>query len=104
MKKDQSEKSPPKFTDAESRVFIERGGTVYIGREPVTEQMRSVLRDEAEHIQSSRLWEILNASVLNEAYSLALIQSKDFDNVQFAKALHHWAHFMRNVVHTLAKK
>lgn len=104
MKKDPSEKSPPRFTDAGSRVFVKRAGTVFIGQEPVTEQLRQVLRDEAEYIQHSRLWEILNASVTNEAYSLALIQSKDFDSVQFAKALHHWAHFMRNVVHTLAKK
>lgn len=103
MKKDPSEKSVPKFTDVESHVFTEHGGKVFIGKEQVTDQLRSVLRDEAAYIENSRLWEILNASITNEAYNLALIQSKDFDAVAFAKALHHWAHFIRNVVHTLGK-
>lgn len=104
MKKDRSESSTPSFTDIESHVFTEHGGKVFIGKEEITEQLRSVLRDEAEYIQHSRLWEILNASIVNEAYDIALIQSKDFDAVLSAKMLHHWAHFLRNVIHSLAKK
>ncbi len=104
MNMDESEKSLPNFTETEEHVFQEKGGEVYIGGVKVTHEIRSLLRDEAEYIQKSRLWEILNASVTNEAYSLALIQSKDFDNVLSAKMLHHWAHFMRNVLHNLAKK
>lgn len=104
MKKDPSEKSLPKFTEIERHIFAERGGKIFIGGIEVTPQLRSILRDEAEYIQHSRLWEILNASIVNESYSLALIQSKDFDEVRFAKALHHLAHFVKNVVHSLAKK
>lgn len=103
MKEAQSERLPS-FTEVEQHVFAERGGNVFIGGIEVTPQLRSTLRDEAEYIQSSRLWEVLNASILNEAYDIALIKSKDFDQVLSAKLLHHWAHFMRNVIHTLAKK
>lgn len=67
-------------------------------------QIRSLLRDEAKNLQNTRLWEILNASVINEAYNLALIQSKDFNNVQFAKALKHWNHFMLNAIYLLSKE
>lgn len=102
MKKDQSEKLPS-FTEILDHVFRESGGKIFIGGIEVTEQLRNVLRDEAQYLQHSRLWEVLNASLTNEAYDIALIQSSDFDSVRFAKALHHVAHFIRNVVHTLGK-
>lgn len=104
MKKDPSERLLPKFTDVESHVFTEHGGAIYIGKEKITEQLRGVLRDEAEYIQKSRLWEVLNATVTNEAYTIALIQSANYEHVLNAKQLHHWAHVMRNVIHILAKK
>ncbi len=98
----------PSFTDIESRVFTSQGGSIFVGTEKVTEALRSTLRDEAEYIANSRLWEVLNASVVNESYRLALIQSGGSGDVekdvQFAKALHHWGHFMRNVIHILRQK
>lgn len=104
MKKETSGKSLPNFTDVQNHVFEEKAGKIYVGGLEVTPDIRGILRDEAEYIQNSRLWEILNASVTNEAYTAALIQSKDFDAVLSAKMLHHWGHFMRNVIHILAKK
>ena len=100
---DQSEVFP-KFLDIESRVFTEHKGEIYIGTDKIEATLRSLLRDEAENLQKTRLWEILNASVLNEAYNLALLQSKNFDEVVSAKMLKHWSHFMLNVIHKLAKK
>lgn len=102
-KLDQSENST-KFLDFQSFVFDEKGGDIYIGGEKIPENIRSVLRDEAENLKTTRIWEIMNASILNEAYNLALIQSKNFDEVQFAKALKHWSHFMINVIYNLSKK
>lgn len=100
---DPSEESLPSFLSLESRIFTEIGGDVYLGKEKVSMEMRGILRDQARYIQSSQLWEIVNASSTNEAYSLALIQSTDFDQVRFAKAVKHYAHFVRNIVHALAK-
>lgn len=93
----------PSFTSLQERVFTEVGGSIYLGREKVTDNMRGRLRDEARTFQKTELWEILNASATNEAYNVALIQSKNFEEVQFSKALHHWGHFMRNVITILAK-
>jgi hypothetical protein len=94
----------PTFLDVESRVFSIRGTNIYIGKEKVTDQLRSSLRDEAKNLQTTRLWEILNASVINEAYNLALIQSTNMEHVQFAKAMHHWSKFMLEVIHILSKQ
>ncbi len=94
----------PKFLDVESRVFTVQGKDIYIGKEKIQPQIRSLLRDEAEVLKNTRLWEILNASVINEAYFLALDKSEDFKHVRFAKAMKHWSFFMMNVIHLLAKK
>lgn len=94
----------PKFLDIESKVFTQIGKDIYIGRDRIDSTLRSVLRDEAKNLQTTRLWEILNASITNEAYNLALIQSKDFDEVTSAKMLKHWVFFMINVLHQLSKE
>lgn len=93
----------PTYLDVESRVFTKVGEDIYIGKNKIEPALRSVLRDEAKNLQSSRLWEILNASAINEAYNLALIQSKNFDEVTSAKMLKHWSFFMINVIHKLSK-
>lgn len=94
----------PDFSQMEQRVFAAIQGRIFIGKEEIKPDVRSLLRDQAKSLQTSQLWEIMNASITQEAANLALIQSKDFDAVQFAKALHHWGFFMRNVVHTLSKE
>ena len=102
-KQDQSEKSTPKFLDIESSVFTVVGKDIYIGKEKIPNVLRSLLRDESKNIQATRWWEILNASAINEAYNLALMQSTDFEQVSFAKALKHWSFFMMNVLKILEK-
>lgn len=99
----QSEDLIPDFSSVENRVFFQNGNDVYIGKEKVTEQVRGILRDEARNYEKTMLYEILNASVINESYHLALIQSIEFDQVRFAKAMKHWSHFMRNVINSLSK-
>ena len=91
------------FTDIEKHIFSKIGSDIYIGKDKVQPALRSLLRDESKKIQAMRLWDVLNASIINEAYDLALRQSQNFEQVQFAKALRHWSHFMMNVLHILAK-
>jgi hypothetical protein len=94
----------PDYRAIKRRIFSVKNGKIYIGGEEITPELRDVLRDQARSLQTSQLWEILNASITNEAINLALIQSTNYDHVQFAKALHHFAHFIHNSVHTLAKE
>lgn len=107
QKNDTSTEELGVYSDFEQKVFREVGGKIFIGQFEVTDQIRGILRDQAENFLTTQLWEILHASIVNEAYELALKQSgKSGDivkDVQFAKALHHWAHFMRNVIVKLAK-
>jgi len=87
----------------ESKVFTQKGETIFIGGNAVTEQMRSLLRDQARTFQTSNLFEILDATIVNESADLALKQSANFEHVQYAKALYHWNHVLKNIVHALAK-
>lgn len=100
---DRSEKLPD-FASIEARVFTEFKGDIYLGREKVSDDLRGVLRDEAEYFLRSRLWEVIQASIEQEAINLALIQSAQWDHVLSAKQLHHYRHFVNNVIHKLAKK
>lgn len=98
------QKPAPDFSTISSRIFATANGDVFLGKKKISPDLRAALRDQARALQSSQLWDILDASITNEAANLALIQSTDFSQVRFAKALHHWNHFLRNVVHTLAKE
>lgn len=86
-----------------NRIFTEKNGDIYIGGEKISIQIRELLRDQSKNFQTTQLWEILYASILNEAYNLALAQSQNFDHVQFAKALAHWNKFVKEVLVKLAK-
>ncbi len=96
--------SVPSYTEIQDHVFSVRKDGLYLGGNKIEPTLRSLLKDDAETIKNSRLWEILNASLLNEAFDLALIQSTDFEQVQFAKALKHAQHFILNVIFILSKK
>lgn len=93
----------PNFKNTEDRVFTTVGDKVYIGKELVTPQMRDILRDQARYLKTTNLLEIIDATITNEAANLALIQSANFDHVQYAKALHHWNHVLKNMIHALSK-
>lgn len=93
----------PQFLDVEKRVFTEFKGKYYIGREEINSTLRSILRDEAKAIHATQLWEILNASVINESYNLALIQATNMESLNYAKAMKHWSYFMMEVFKRLEK-
>ena len=91
------------FVASAKRVFSTNGDAVFIGGENITEQLRSVLRDEAMYIQNSRLWEMFNDAIIQESANMALIQATQWDHVLSAKQLYHWGHVFRNMLHTLSK-
>lgn len=93
----------PNFKDSESRVFTEFKGKVYIGTEEIKPAIRELLKDQAKNLLTSQLYEVLDATITNEAYNLALIQSKDMDNVYSAKMLHHWNFVLKNILKKLSE-
>lgn len=89
----------------EEQVFKkdEKTGVLTIGGEVIDPQMRDVLRQQARSFATTQLRDILDATITNEAASMALIQSGNFDHVQVAKMLHHWNFVLQNMILTLAK-
>jgi hypothetical protein len=102
MTPDELEKLP-NFADIQARIFSDAKGKITIGGVELKPEVRDLLKEQAKYIDRSDIWDILSASIANEAINLALIQSQDFDHVQFAKALWHWSTFMRNVILKLSK-
>ena len=99
----QSPHSDLNFTDSERRVFSVVKGKIYIGGEEIKPDLLDVLKQQARTFKISEFYEVFSASVLNEAYDLALKQSTNWDHVQFAKALKHWHYFLDNMFETLTK-
>lgn len=104
LNQEESETSPKvNFNFANENVFTTKGDTVFIGRQPIDNALRGVLRDEALYIDKSRFWELLSASIIQESADMALLQSAEWNHVLSAKMLHHWMHVMRNMLHALKK-
>jgi len=98
----QQDQSNDSVVGLESLVFLEKNNVIYIGGEAVTEQMRSLLRDQAKQLQSSNLYEIINATAIDEAHKLFL-QSGNMEHVQYAKALIYWNKVLVKMINALAK-
>lgn len=88
----------------QKRVFEEKGGKILIGGEEIKPELLIILKEQAKYIETSQLYEIFLATLKNEASNLALIQSKDWENVLSAKMLWHCAFVIENMVATLSKK
>lgn len=93
-----------KVNELSKRVFEVKDKKIYLGGEEIKADVRSVMKDEAEYIRNSRLWEALQATIVNESSNIALIQSKDFDEVKSGKMLFHWQYVLENMIHVLTKK
>lgn len=85
------------------KVFSEKSGQLLIGGEPLTKEMRDLLREQAKYLETSQLWEIMQSTIINEAYNIALIQSKNFEEVEIGKMLKHWGYVFENMIHLLSK-
>ena len=98
----ESEKSVD-FLLIQENVFKEKDGKIYLGGKLIPEDTLKVLREQARYLETSQLWEVMNSTIINESSDLALRQSENFEQVRFAKALHHWGHVFRNIIHQLTK-
>jgi hypothetical protein len=92
----------PDFSTVQKRVFTEHKGKLYIGREEINDQFRALYKEQANYIATSQLYEVLHATILNEVFSAGISQSKDFDNVLFAKALLYWDKVLGEILVTLS--
>jgi hypothetical protein len=92
------------FNRVAKKVFNQDGHDIFIGGEKVSPELRGILRDQARYLATSQLWEIMQATIIQEAADLALMQSLNWEHTLVAKQLHHWGHVFRNLIHTLAKE
>jgi hypothetical protein len=103
MPEDQLQILVPNFAEISKKVFVTRDNKIFIGGEEISAQLRGLLKDEATYIENSRLWELLNDTIIQESARLALMDSEDFEHVQIAKMLFHWSHVFRNMMFALKK-
>jgi len=88
-------------SDIEKNIFTESKGKLYIGGEELKPEMADILKTQAHNLSLSELYEVLKATIESEAINIALIQSQNFEQVQFAKALHHMIFMFDNIINKL---
>lgn len=93
----------PNFNSLEDSVFTFAKGEIWIGRERIKPELKEALREQARYIMNSNLYEIIRATIMNEAAKAALIQSTDFDQVMSAKMLYHWQFVLDNMLKHLTQ-
>ena len=90
------------------KVFSEDKGKIFIGGEEINSEMLRVLKDQAFAFRTTQLYETLRATILNEAYDIALIQSGKSgsieNDVQYAKAMKHFMFVVDNILDKLKTK
>ncbi len=99
---DQGQQERFNLKELEKSIYLEDKGKFYIGGELVTEQMRGILRDQAKNFQTSNLFEIIDATIINEASNLFL-QAGNMEHLQYAKALHYWNNILKKMLNALSK-
>ena len=99
---DQSEKLD-NFFEISKLIYHKEVDGIAIGGEILTEELRDVLRQEAQYFERSRLWEILNATIVNESAQIALNQSTTMEHVHTGKMLYYWAKTFRKMITELSK-
>jgi len=102
LNQDQQQISEIDFIVLEKKIFRQEGEKIYIGGILITEQMRSLLRDQAKNFQTTNLFEIISSTVTNEASNL-LLQSSTLEHLQYGKALHYWNKILIKTINALAK-
>lgn len=92
------------FVAAAARVFKQNEDTkvITIGGYEVKNEIRELLREQADYLLRSEVYEIFEATLTNEAARLALA-SGNFEHVQFAKALQYWNATMKKIYVTLSQ-
>lgn len=95
------EDSQQTYNSIATKVYESKNGKITVGGEEIKPEFLKVLREQAIYLSTSQLYELYIATLKNEASNLALIQSKNFEDVQFAKALWHTVFVIENMVNGL---
>lgn len=103
MQEDKLEMSE-QFNLLAKNVFTEDKGKVFIGGEEMKPEVLDLLREQARYLETSQLYEVFKSTIINESAELALKQSQNFEQVQFAKALYHLLYVFDNMILSLKKK
>lgn len=90
------------FSDAHFGSFREHKGKYYLGENEMTLQELEILQRDAEVFLNTRLFDVLNKTIQDEAYSMSLIESKEWNHVLSAKMLHHWNYVLVQMIIKLA--
>lgn len=95
------------FNNISEKAFLVKNGKVFLGGiEPSAEILR-ILKDQAFSFKTTNLYEVMRATILNEAYDIALNQSGKSgsveDDVKYAKAMKHWQYVIDNILLNLSK-
>ena len=97
-----------KYNNVAKKVFSEEKGKIFIGGEEINAEMLRVLKDQAFSFRTTQLYEVLRATILNEAYDIALNQSGKSGSietdVQYAKMMKHWQYVIDNILDKLKTK
>jgi len=74
-----------------------------IGGVAITPEMRELYKEQARYLLSSNLWEVFNATIINEAGTIALKTSADWSHIEFAKAIDYWHTVLAKMLLKLSK-
>lgn len=100
-------KNQEKLVDYNSlakKVFeVKKSGKIIVGGEEIKPELLDVLREQARYLETSQIYELLIATLKNEAVTLPLV-SENMEQVQFAKALWHCAFILETMVNGLTVK
>lgn len=83
------------------KVFEDRKGVLFIGGEEIKPDLRDILREQAKYMETSQLFEMLIATIENEAADMALNKSLVWNHVLSAKMLKYWGDVFKKMVNTL---
>lgn len=97
------EEQPEIFHKIAKKIFTEEKGKIYIGGVEIKPEVLDVLREQARYLETSQLYEIFKNTIIDESADIALKQSQNFDQVQFAKALYHLLYVFDNMLLKLKK-
>lgn len=88
----------------QGRIFKqdEKTKVLTIGGFAIKQDIRELLKEQADTHLRTELFEIIQATIVNEAARLAL-QSNTIEHTQFAKALHYWNTVVEKLLTTLSQ-
>jgi hypothetical protein len=86
----------------DKNIYRKEKDGIYLGNEKIRPEYLDVIKTQASTLKKSELWEILRATLINQASESAL-KSVTWENVQFAKALRYYVTVIDKVLKELSE-